>query len=168
MGCEVVTRIPKERIYVNIFLLKMCEWIWCYFYGLVCQWRWFFLFLCRLNPEGRFSFWLHLRLYREVRVHGQLQNNIPVFQLKDCLPAHVCLSTNKNQAGFSNCWVRQESAASLDKRTLDECEPKFNKWINKQFGGLIWTNIFEGRGRNYWMSETAVGRVGNYISFTQH
>ena len=42
-------------------------------------------FLCLLNPEGTYSFWLHLHLYTEVRGHGQLQNSIRVFQLKDGL-----------------------------------------------------------------------------------
>lgn len=79
----------------------------------------FFLIHC-LNPEGRFSFWLHLRLYREVRGHGQLQNNIPVFQLKDGL-----MFAGAKRAGFFSTaeWGMRVQPRRINA-ALDEC--KFN------------------------------------------
>ncbi len=82
-----VTKTTKERRYVNIFSSE-CGWV---------EFDVIFTDLCVSKggvsmPAGRFFFWLHLRLYREVRGHGQQQNNIPVFML---MFAWACLKSTK-------------------------------------------------------------------------
>lgn len=71
-------------IFIHIFPLKVAERNLLLFLQSRTR-RESALFECCLNPEGRFRFWLHLRLCREVRGHGQAQNNIFISQSTDRL-----------------------------------------------------------------------------------